>query len=472
MKFRNKKTGEIKEFEPLLLDAALVSAQRRRRLFWTNIPNITLPQDRGILLKDILEEKVSSEDFHIKGSYKTWLESESGQKRIKKGFIKINPGKAKGLMARDYANWSGNMVRVGQIGKGDQGDRIYSIEGKSVNLSANGGGRGTKTGLYHIPHGYIKEKITEEEKYPTLHSQSPRANHLLMIKDFVRKLTPIECERLTTLPEVKKSCIIRVWKENQNIIENGISPISIESEINVNVEKENGKKANVVGNVEKKELKNDVQSAKLNLNLKNHLIKKPVQPCVLISCRENTCQIKSRLNVNYVEKQNLFFPREEMDDLVRLIVGLNTIVEKIMLSGEAELLPKNNLLVAKENGSNVVNIFGKGITQLAENAEKDLTTLNKLLKSTTSDPFGQENKEQLIQTLFSYVVLAIIIYIPKEIQNQNILTFQIKHNFGYTKYGINEKGEEILISNTQRYKMCGNAFLPEVVKHILSFLFV
>jgi len=41
--------------EPIMIDAALVSAQRRKRLFWTNIPNVVLPEDRGILLKDILQ---------------------------------------------------------------------------------------------------------------------------------------------------------------------------------------------------------------------------------------------------------------------------------------------------------------------------------------------------------------------------------------------------------------------------------
>ena len=42
--------------EPIEIDSALVSAQRRKRLYWTNIPWITQPEDRWILLKDILEE--------------------------------------------------------------------------------------------------------------------------------------------------------------------------------------------------------------------------------------------------------------------------------------------------------------------------------------------------------------------------------------------------------------------------------
>ena len=41
--------------EPIEIDSALVSAQRRKRLYWTNIPWITQPKDKGIMLKDILE---------------------------------------------------------------------------------------------------------------------------------------------------------------------------------------------------------------------------------------------------------------------------------------------------------------------------------------------------------------------------------------------------------------------------------
>ena len=41
--------------EPIMINSALVSAQNRKRLYWTNIPNIIQPQDKGLILKDILE---------------------------------------------------------------------------------------------------------------------------------------------------------------------------------------------------------------------------------------------------------------------------------------------------------------------------------------------------------------------------------------------------------------------------------
>ena len=44
--------------EPILINSALVSAQSRRRLYWTNIPGVEQSADKGILLRDILERGV------------------------------------------------------------------------------------------------------------------------------------------------------------------------------------------------------------------------------------------------------------------------------------------------------------------------------------------------------------------------------------------------------------------------------
>jgi len=40
---------------PILINSSLVSAQKRRRLYWTNIPNVTIPEERGVLFQDVLE---------------------------------------------------------------------------------------------------------------------------------------------------------------------------------------------------------------------------------------------------------------------------------------------------------------------------------------------------------------------------------------------------------------------------------
>jgi site-specific DNA-cytosine methylase len=57
--------------EPIMINAALVSAQNRKRLFWTNIAtdifghcHIPLPEDRGILLRDILESGTAQDEIN------------------------------------------------------------------------------------------------------------------------------------------------------------------------------------------------------------------------------------------------------------------------------------------------------------------------------------------------------------------------------------------------------------------------
>jgi site-specific DNA-cytosine methylase len=46
---------DIMGVEPIMIDSSLVSAQSRKRLYWTNIPDVTQPADRKIFLRDILE---------------------------------------------------------------------------------------------------------------------------------------------------------------------------------------------------------------------------------------------------------------------------------------------------------------------------------------------------------------------------------------------------------------------------------
>ena len=59
--------GNVK-FEPHFINASLVSAQSRQRYYWTNIPGIKQPEDRGIVLRDILETEPSEEFYHSKKS--------------------------------------------------------------------------------------------------------------------------------------------------------------------------------------------------------------------------------------------------------------------------------------------------------------------------------------------------------------------------------------------------------------------
>lgn len=226
---------EIMGVEPILINSALVSGQQRKRLYWTNIPGVTQPEDKGIKLADVLENGMATEikSYCITSSYKSTAFSDR-LKRHNRSIVAVptkNQQKSNCITATyaktslnddlskqskttvaepigcAFRSWPRNTkenrirnhleirkddksncltnnamhsmicepIRVGEFGKGGQGDRIYSVQGKSVCLSANGGGKGAKTGLYKI--------------------DLPDGDY------YIRKLTPLECERLQTLDD-------------------------------------------------------------------------------------------------------------------------------------------------------------------------------------------------------------------------------------------------------------------------------
>jgi DNA-cytosine methyltransferase len=187
--------------EPVMFNASLVSAQSRKRLFWTNIP-FELPADRGILLKDILQDEVEEKFFIDK------VMTSNGKTTGKVGYIGEGEQYGQGPA----------LVKLGHVGNGEQGNRVYDTNGKSATLSATGGGLGAKTGLYKIgrdigrrlnAEGHRADEDTklpyqrrietrEDDKCGTLTSVT---KDNLVVGDKIRKLTPIECERLQGLPD-------------------------------------------------------------------------------------------------------------------------------------------------------------------------------------------------------------------------------------------------------------------------------
>jgi Site-specific DNA methylase len=134
-----------------------VSAQNRRRLYWTNIPQDGLPEDRGIKLKEILEDGVVDRDkshcldanYYKGGNLKSYFEKHRRQLVFSED----------GLCQVGEADVNGHDILK----------RVYHPEGKAPTLNTmNGGNREPKV-------------LVGDTKW--------------------RKLTPLECERLQTVPE-------------------------------------------------------------------------------------------------------------------------------------------------------------------------------------------------------------------------------------------------------------------------------
>jgi len=143
--------------EPIEINSSLVSAQNRRRLYWTNIPQSGLPEDKGIMLKDILEDGCVDRDksfcldanYWKGGNLKTYFEKHRRQLVFSKdGLCHVGEANLKGI---------------------DSLKRVYHREGKAPTLTTMGGG-------HREPKVY-----THDMSY--------------------RKLTPLECERLQTLSD-------------------------------------------------------------------------------------------------------------------------------------------------------------------------------------------------------------------------------------------------------------------------------
>ena len=262
--------------EPVMINSSLVSAQNRKRLYWTNIPDLTQPRDKGLFLKDIVHEYVDL-DSVMSESWAKWFKVKADYILAKK-YTSLDPDKAITMTARQYANWNGNFImeclneyivpfdealqvldkcvqtgKMGYFRKDSQANRVYFLNNKAVTLCGDAGGGAAKMGQYLF--GEVKENYFQydlhgkghgsqdqrayypEGKHGTLPSRGAsskckvlfgeitpdavipgqpiegivdgqkfytltnKENRGVLIEGYIRKLTPIECERLQTLPD-------------------------------------------------------------------------------------------------------------------------------------------------------------------------------------------------------------------------------------------------------------------------------
>ena len=146
---------------PIKINSALMSAQNRVRLYWTNIPDITQPNDRGIYLEDILESGVVDKDksYCIDANY--W----------------------KGTPLPAYFEKHRRQLVFQPLACSERGRRLNPDATK----------RDDKHGI--VVRGY---EITGKK---TCALTTVQKDNLITENYEIRKLTPIECERLQTLPD-------------------------------------------------------------------------------------------------------------------------------------------------------------------------------------------------------------------------------------------------------------------------------
>ena len=90
------------------INSNLVSAQNRKRLYWTNF-NTPQPANKNINLVNILDTTPAKESQLTEGRLR-WLLSEKGRECINKRYASLDPVKANCLTARSDASWNCNYI--------------------------------------------------------------------------------------------------------------------------------------------------------------------------------------------------------------------------------------------------------------------------------------------------------------------------------------------------------------------------
>jgi len=203
---------------PIMINSSLVSAQNRQRLYWTNIgmkPSglfgdlesiIQQPKDLGILLKDILEPEVNEKYFLSQKMIDGFLGHNKNHEG-KTGFVwQPTEGNKKGACLRANAALAATdnsiivhntMPRSSKTGKGGTG-HLTREDGKTYCLDTG------QTNAIEI----IATQLGNSEKFGNSTSDNGKAFTLrtanpngVILNSRVRRLTPIECERLQTVKD-------------------------------------------------------------------------------------------------------------------------------------------------------------------------------------------------------------------------------------------------------------------------------
>lgn len=193
------------------INSALVSAQNRKRIYWTNIrtkrnglfgelhSDIPQPEDKGIFLRDILEDEVD-EKYNVSQSVIDRMNRKTYSSPA------VNPEKTGTLNTKNNSGQMALDSGTTFVSDGFVMDRgnIRLLEGqKSTCIDAHyhqfPDNHGQRTGVIQRPRGNNTGGAFEG-KTPTLSACSWEQNNLLSTSGCIRRLVPIECSRLQTVP--------------------------------------------------------------------------------------------------------------------------------------------------------------------------------------------------------------------------------------------------------------------------------
>lgn len=187
--------------EPIEINSSLVSAQNRRRLYWTNIPGVNQPENKNVLLKDILEKEVDSKYYLSEKAVKYITQND----RLTKKFTSLNGEKALTLMSQYNQSKNGTFLCVDANGRVDnkKTGALTSRYHKGVENHGSSPFIGSlKVGNVNPSNKGMNGCVYDSDfKSPTITTNKGEGVKILDNELNFRKLTPKECERLQTIPD-------------------------------------------------------------------------------------------------------------------------------------------------------------------------------------------------------------------------------------------------------------------------------
>lgn len=179
----------------LTINSNLVSAQNRHRLYFTNIDGINQPADKKIYFQDIMEHDVS-EKFKVSDKMLNWITREGNNvtcrivgRRLNSNGVRKDHDKS--IPVQQTIEINNDVTKT---------NCITTVQKDNVIL-------------FEIPHGYVKGGERLLQKFPTLRQCSHSNYAIKSSSDFYyRYITPVECERLQTIPDNYTSCISKTQR--------------------------------------------------------------------------------------------------------------------------------------------------------------------------------------------------------------------------------------------------------------------
>ena len=389
--------------KPIMINSALVSAQNRVRLYWTNIPNVVQPDDMGIVLNDIIETGVVDRDksFCIDANY------------FKGGNLKSYFEKHRRQLV---------FSKDGLCHVGDAAPRPCKLR----NVDTNALCHHTATALDINGHELMKRVYAGTGKSPTLNAcTGGNREPKILCGEYYRKLTPVECERLQTVPDGYTEFL----DVKEYYLYNNLETNKQEFLCNVKLK-------------DAKESQKPTAWANYALSITKDLNDTAQQSC---------------LQRHVAETKNVSFVIQRLEKKEVVLEGCVIDITKTGLDTKTLYIQIKSALELGQEGTK---------KELVVKTNTDLSLRIILVESSV-----EARLSIMLIAIKLIIALKIYMFVGHKVSIQFYIDSlsELRENLLSVELSsLKVEVTKLMVSNSQRYKMLGNGWTVEVIKHIFE----